>query len=176
MSRSLNKVQLIGRLGGDPQMRYTSSGTAVTSFSIATNRQWQGKDGNLQEETDWHSIVAWDKLAQICSEHLTKGRLVYIEGRLQTRSWEQDGQTRYKTEIVANDMLILDTRGTGYSDVAVAEEPEAVAAAVTQPARRSAPAQGTAAAPALSRTSPARTAPSRGRQVIDEDDPEDLPF
>src|SRR5438067_9296387 len=111
MSRTLNKVQLIGRLGGDPQMRYTSSGVPVVSFSLATNRQWQDKDGSLREETDWHNIVAWDKLAQICAEHLTKGRLVYIEGRLQYRSWEFEGQTRYKTEIVATDMLILDSKG-----------------------------------------------------------------
>src|SRR4051794_28509896 len=137
MARTLNKVQLIGRLGQDPQMRYTQSGTPVTTFSLATNRQWQGKDGTMQDETDWHTVVAWDKLGQICSEHLTKGRLVYIEGRLQNRSWEQDGQTRYKTEIVASDMLILDTRGGTYNDgPSPIEEPVEIIA----PARRSAPA------------------------------------
>src|SRR5438105_1963433 len=122
-SRTLNRVQLIGRLGGDPQMRYTSTGTAVATFSLATNRQWQGKDGNLQEETDWHSIVTWEKLAQMCSEYLTKGRLVYVEGRLQTRSWEAEGQTRYKTEIVASDVLFLDPKGAAAEPVA--QEPVA---------------------------------------------------
>src|ERR1041384_4408953 len=110
MSRTLNRVQLIGRLGADPQMKYTSSGAPVTTFSVATNRQWQDKEGNLREEADWHNIVAWDKLAQTCAEFLSKGRLVYIEGRLQTRSWEgNDGQTRYKTEVNATDMLMLDS-------------------------------------------------------------------
>src|SRR5215210_1415577 len=100
MSRTLNKVQLIGRLGGDPQLKYTQSGTAVATFSLATNRQWQGKDGTSREETDWHNVVAWDKLAQTCGEYLTKGRLVFIEGRIQYSTWEYQGQTRYKTEIV----------------------------------------------------------------------------
>src|SRR5436305_3585847 len=110
MAKTLNRVQLIGRLGGDPELRYTTAGLPVATFSLATNRQWPGKDGSLQEETEWHTIVAWDKLAQICSEHLTKGRLVFIEGRIHTRSWENNGQKQYKTEIVAGDMLILDSR------------------------------------------------------------------
>ena len=86
MSKTLNKVMLIGRLGKDPEMRYTQSGTAVTSFTLATNRYGMAPDGTRQEETDWHSIVAWDKLAETCNQILTKGRLVYVEGRLQTRS------------------------------------------------------------------------------------------
>lgn len=163
MSKSLNKVQLIGHLGGDPQMRYTASGVPVTTFSLATNRQWQDKEGNPREETDWHTIVAWDRLGQICSEHLTKGRLVYIEGRLQTRSWESDGQTRYKTEIVASDMLILDTRGT-----TPAVESAPAAAAVEAKPRTAARAGSLAAAGA-----------SRSSRVVSsepEEDPEDLPF
>jgi single-strand DNA-binding protein len=164
MSKSLNKVQLIGHLGGDPQMRYTSAGVPVTTFSLATNRQWQGKDGTLREETDWHTVVAWDRLAQICSEHLSKGRLVYIEGRLQTRSWDQDGQTRYKTEIVASDMLILDSRGT--TPVETAPEPEPTESPrPTRTARSSAPA---AAAPA--------TRSSRSAVIEAEEDPDELPF
>jgi single-strand DNA-binding protein len=111
MARSLNKVTLIGRLGRDPEMRYTASGTAVTTFTIATNRFRQGVDGGQgQEETDWHTIVTWDKLAETCNQFLTKGRMVYVEGSLQTRSWEQDGQKRYKTEVVAREMIILDTK------------------------------------------------------------------
>src|SRR4051794_5509628 len=134
MARTLNRVQLIGRLGGDPELRHTGTGLPVATFSIATNRQWPGKDGSLQEETEWHTIVAWDKLAQICSEHLTKGRLVYIEGRLHTRSWESNGQKQQKTEIVASDMLILDSRQQSLaseSDVEQIETPP-------QPARRAA--------------------------------------
>ena len=111
MSRTLNKVMLIGRLGRDPEMRYTASGAAVTSFTLATNRYSKSADGNGQEETEWHAIVTWDKLAETCSQYLTKGRLVYIEGRLQTRSWDgADGQKHYKTEVVAQDMQILDPR------------------------------------------------------------------
>ena len=123
MSRTLNKVSLIGRLGKDPEMRYTASGAAVTTFTLATNRMTKAGDGTAQEETDWHTIVAWDKLAETCNQYLTKGRQVYIEGRLQTRTWEQDGQKRYKTEVIAHEMLILDSKqdsngngaGNGYS-------------------------------------------------------------
>ena len=114
MSRTLNKVMLIGRLGKDPEMRYTQSGAAVTTFTLATNRYGKTADGTQQEETDWHTIVAWDKLAETCNQYLTKGRLVYVEGRLQTRSWDgQDGQKRYKTEVVCSDMQILDSRQDG---------------------------------------------------------------
>ncbi len=123
MSRTLNKVSLIGRLGKDPEMRYTASGAAVTTFTLATNRMTKSADGTAQEETDWHTIVTWDKLAETCNQYLTKGRQVYIEGRLQTRTWEQDGQKRYKTEVIAHEMLILDSKqdgngngaGNGYS-------------------------------------------------------------
>ena len=113
MARSLNKVTLIGRLGRDPEMRYTASGTAVCTFTLATNRFRQGADGQPQEETDWHTVVTWDKLAETCNQFLSKGRLVYVEGHLQTRSWEQDGQKRYKTEVVAREMIILDSKDRG---------------------------------------------------------------
>src|SRR5947199_946918 len=111
MARSLNKVTLIGRLGRDPEMRYTASGTAVCTFTLATNRFRQGTDGTPQEETDWHTVVTWDKLAETCNQFLSKGRLVFVEGSLQTRSWEQDGQKRYKTEVIAREMIILDNKG-----------------------------------------------------------------
>jgi len=111
MAASLNKVMLIGNVGRDPEMRYLQSGEPVTTFSLATNRRWTGADGQPHEETEWHNIVAWRKLAEQCNEYLSKGRKVYIEGRLQTRSWDgPDGQKRYRTEIVANTMQMLDQR------------------------------------------------------------------
>lgn len=106
--KSLNKVQLIGNLGKDPELKYTSSGVAVCSFSMATAESWKDAEGNQQEKTEWHNIVAWRKLAEICGEWLKKGRRVYLEGRLQTRSWEKDGTKHYMTEIVADQMIILD--------------------------------------------------------------------
>lgn len=109
--RDLNKVMIIGNLGKDPEMRFTASGTPVTSFSIAVNRTYPGSDGERHEETEWFSVVAWNKLAETCNQYLVKGKRVYIEGRLQTRSWEgQDGQKRYRTEVVANDVIFLDSR------------------------------------------------------------------
>jgi single-strand DNA-binding protein len=112
MAKDLNKVLIIGRLGKDPDLRYTSSGSPVATFTVAAGRQWKDSNGEQRDETEWFSIVVWNKLAEICSQHLSKGSRVYIEGRLQTRSWEdaQTGQTRYRTEVVANDMIILDQR------------------------------------------------------------------
>ncbi|HTY12006.1 MAG TPA: single-stranded DNA-binding protein [Bacteroidota bacterium] len=111
MSKSLNKVQLIGNLGKDPELKYTSSGVAVATFSIATSDSWKDQEGNTQERTEWHNIVAWRKLAEICGEWLKKGKRVYIEGRLQTRNYEKDGVKRYITEIVADQMIMLDGGG-----------------------------------------------------------------
>ena len=108
MSKSLNKVQLIGNLGKDPELKYTSAGVAVATFSIATSDSWKDQEGNTQERTEWHNIVAWRKLAEICGEWLKKGKRVYIEGRLQTRSYEKDGVKKYITEIVADQMIMLD--------------------------------------------------------------------
>ena len=105
----LNKVMLIGNLGADPEMRYTANGNAVTTFNLAVNRNWTSSDGGRKEETEWFTVVSWDKLAETVSQFLQKGRRAYVEGRLQTRSWEgQDGQKRYKTEVVANTVLFLD--------------------------------------------------------------------
>jgi len=113
MARSLNKVQLIGNLGKDPELRYTTAGVAVATFSVATNESWKDQDGNLQERTEWHNIVAWRKLAEICGEWLKKGKKVYIEGRLQTRSYDDKntGAKKYITEIVADNMIMLDGKG-----------------------------------------------------------------
>ncbi len=113
--RSLNKVQLIGNLGRDPEIRFIPSGTAVVNFTMATSDNWTDKEGNPQEKTEWHKIVAFGKLAEIINQYLSKGRRVYIEGRLQTRSWEdKDGNKRNTTEVVANEMIMLDGRANSY--------------------------------------------------------------
>lgn len=108
MARDLNKVMIIGRLGRDPEMRYTPGGRPVTTFSVATGRSWTTADGQRRSETEWFNVVAWGGLAEICSQYLSKGRRVYVEGRLQTRRWEDSGGNRKSaTEIVANEMIIL---------------------------------------------------------------------
>ena len=108
MAGSINKVILIGRLGKDPEMRFTPSGKAVTNFTLATNENWTDQSGERQERTEWHRIVTWGKLAENCAKLLSKGKQVYVEGRLQTRQWDdRDGNKRYTTEIVANTMQIL---------------------------------------------------------------------
>ena len=105
---TVNKVILIGNLGADPELRYTPSGTPVANFSLATHEQWTGKDGEKGERTEWHRIVAWGRLGEICGEYLHKGSPVYIEGRIQTRSWEdREGNKRYTTEIIAQAMQML---------------------------------------------------------------------
>jgi single-strand DNA-binding protein len=111
-SRSLNKVFLIGNLTRDPEVRYTSSGAAMCSFGIATNRTWKDSEGEIKEEAEFHNLVAWNKMAEICYQILAKGMMVYIEGELRTRSWESEGgDTRYRTEIKVNEMILLDSRG-----------------------------------------------------------------
>ncbi len=111
-NRGVNKVILVGNLGNDPELRHTPNGRPVASFSIATTDLWTNKEGQQETRTEWHRIVAWGRLAEICKEYLSKGKQVYIEGRLQTRSWEdQNGQTRRVTEIVAGRMLMLGSRG-----------------------------------------------------------------
>ena len=114
---SLNKVILIGNLGQDPEVKYTAGGAAVTTLSLATSESWKDKDtGSDQEKTEWHRVVLWRRLAEIAGEYLKKGSKVYIEGQLQTRKWEQDGQTGYTTEVVGRDMQFLDSRGSSSSD------------------------------------------------------------
>jgi single-strand DNA-binding protein len=158
MARDLNKVMLTGHLGADPEMRFTPQGSAVTTFRVASNRPWKSGDGVQHEDTEWFRIVAWDKLAEICNEYLKKGTRVYIEGRLQTRSWDDrdTGEKRYITEVVAQDMIILTPKGHG--DPAGEESPAA-------PARPAAP-----AAPPAAPAAPAR----RNAPVPIGDD--DLPF
>jgi single-strand DNA-binding protein len=114
MSRGLNKVMIIGRLGRDPEMRYTPSGKPVTTFSMAVSRNWNTSEGERRSETEWFNVVAWGNLAEICKEYLTKGHQVYIEGRLQTRQWDDEkGGKRTSVEIVANEMIMLSERRDG---------------------------------------------------------------
>lgn len=108
----VNKVILVGRLGKDPDVRYTPDGTMVTNFNLATDEQWKDKNGEKVQKTEWHRIVTWGKLAEICGNYLVKGKLVYIEGRIQTRSWEdKEGVKRFTTEIIASNMQMLDSKG-----------------------------------------------------------------
>ena len=118
MARSgINKVIIVGNLGQDPEIKYTAGGAAVTTLSIATSDSWKDKDSGMdQERTEWHRVVLWRRLAEVAVEYLKKGSKVYIEGQLQTRKWEQEGQTRYTTEIIARDMQFLDSRGSSNNE------------------------------------------------------------
>lgn len=135
MASSLNKAMLIGNLTRDPELRKTTTGQSVCSFSIATNRVYTDASGQKKENADYHNIVAWGRLAEICAQYLTKGKKVYIDGRIQTRDWEgQDGQKKYRTEIIAENMIMLDRGGSAMpmttgadaqSQPAMADEPSA---------------------------------------------------
>ncbi len=132
MARGLNKVTLIGNLGQDPELRYTGSGTAVCNLRIATNESYKDASGQLVDKTEWHSVVAWARLAEICGEYLKKGSQVYIEGSLQTRSYEdKDGVTKYTTEIKAREMMMLSGRG---GDGAAGDYPSASPSQKRKPA------------------------------------------
>jgi single-strand DNA-binding protein len=118
MARGLNKVIIIGHVGRDPEMRYTPSGRPVTSFSVATSRTWVSAEGERREETEWFNVVAWGTLAEICKAHLTKSQQVYVEGRLQTRGWEDEtGKKHFRTELVANEMILLGDRRGHQNDI-----------------------------------------------------------
>lgn len=181
-SRSLNKVMLIGNLTRDVDVRYTPSGTAVATFGLATNRSWSaGEGGDRQEETQFHRIVAWSKLAEICGQLLFKGRRIYVEGRLQTRKFTgQDGQQREVTEIVAENMMILDTRnrdgngGGSYSEdeFVGTDEQTSVASDMGQ-----APATGSDdAAPKKATKKTAKAEEKPESSLSDEVNVEDIPF
>ena len=130
MARSLNRVQLIGNLTRDPELRYTPQGTAVCTIGLATNRTWTTESGEKHEASDFHRIIAWNKLAEICSQYLVKGRKAYFEGRLSTRSWTaQDGQQKSITEVIADDMIILDNKGSAPTE----SSDEPVEVKVTKP-------------------------------------------
>ncbi len=115
MAKSVNKVILVGNLGRDPEVKYTPNGVPVAKFSLATNERYKDKAGEWQDRTEWHNIVAWQRLAEIVGEYVKKGSKVYIEGRLQTSSWEdkQSGEKKYRTEIIAHDLVLLGGRGEG---------------------------------------------------------------
>ncbi|MBI4136908.1 single-stranded DNA-binding protein [Candidatus Roizmanbacteria bacterium] len=174
-ARSLNQVQLIGNLTRDPEIRYTPSGTAVCTFGVATNRQWVTESGERKEDVEFHRIVAWQKLAEICSKFLSKGRKVYVQGRLQTRSWKgQDGNDRQTTEVVIEDMIILDSRGArdegGYqkSDVVPAEDASDINELSQQPKPK---------VPAAKKKVTSASSETRSASGATEDvPPDDIPF
>lgn len=122
--RSLNLVQLIGNLTRDPELKYTPSGNPVANFSVATNREWTDSAGEKKEAVDYHNIVVWQKLAEVCSQYLRKGNKVYISGRLQTRSWEKDDIKRYRTEVVCNSVIFLTPKGTTQAQGSEAPQPK----------------------------------------------------
>ena len=120
MARGLNKVMLIGNVGRDPEMRFTAAGKPVTSFSVAVSRRWKASDGQRREETEWFNIVAWGNLAEICDRYVNKSQQIYVEGRLQTRSWENDqGVRQFRTDVIANEVTVLEPR---YRDRISAED------------------------------------------------------
>jgi single-strand DNA-binding protein len=127
-SNSVNKVILVGRLGQDPEVRFTQGGTAVASLSVATDETWKDQSGERQRRTEWHRVVAWRRLAEICGQYLSKGRLVYIEGKLQTRSWQdKEGNKRYSTEIQADNLVMLSGGRPEEGQAAPAAQPAAAA-------------------------------------------------
>jgi len=126
MAKSLNRVMIIGNLGRDPEMRYTSGGKAVTTFSVATSRSWVTSEGERREATEWFNVVAWNNLAEICNQFLRKGSRVYVEGHLQSRSWEDEkGCRHYRSELVASEMLILDQRSYSHRPESASFDDEA---------------------------------------------------
>lgn len=136
-SRGVNKVILVGNLGNDPDVRYMPNGNAVANVSLATSDSWKDKNtGEQQERTEWHRVVFFNRLAEIVEQYVKKGSKIYVEGRLQTRSWEQDGVKRYTTEIVASEMQMLDSRGSAGSDFGDSQSSQQ-----SQPAAQSKPAQ-----------------------------------
>lgn len=125
MSKGLNKVMIIGHLGRDPELRYVPSGRPVSSFSVATSRSWTNANGERREETEWFNVVAWGQLAEICKQHLHKGQQVYVEGRLQTRGWEdREGKKHFRTELVAQEMIMLGKGPSGETEESIPYEEE----------------------------------------------------
>ena len=165
-SRSLNKVQLIGNLTRDPELRYTPTGAAVCTIGLATNRTWTTEAGEKKEETEFHRVVAWNKLAELCSQLLTKGRKIYVEGRLRTNTWQTaEGQSRSTTEVVIEDMIILDSRRPG---VTPGEEAGESATTYAQPEVKST--QGGSASGGKDEKKVEKSAPSENVN------PDDIPF
>jgi len=166
MARGLNKVMLIGHLGNDPERRETASGQAVVNFTLATSEGFKDSSGNFQERTEWHRIVVWGKLADICSQYLKKGRQVYIEGRLQTRSWDDSktGEKKYTTEIVCSDMQMLGSGKDSGGGMGDQSYPQQERQQYSRPSRPAEPPAGNYGE---------RPAPGGGAQEFEKDD---LPF
>ena len=163
---SLNKAMIIGNLGRDPEMRYTPNGQAVTQFTVAVNRNFRGADGEWQEETEWFRVVAWGATGERAAENLRKGNKVYVEGRIQTRQWEdQSGQKRYTTELIADRVSNLERRPREDGDPGFTPRPSG---------RSDSAGEGGAAAPAGGRS--AATGGPGGRDDLDQSDLDDLPF
>jgi single-strand DNA-binding protein len=137
--RGLNKAMLLGYVGKDPELRYTSSGTAVASFSLATNESWKDKEGERQERTEWHNCTAWGKLAEIVGEYVKKGSKLYVEGKIQTESYEKDGVKKYTTKIVVAQLLMLDSKESGSDESTSDPEPEPKASAKGKTGKKSTP-------------------------------------
>ena len=181
MARSLNKVQLIGNLTRDPELRYTPQGTAVCTIGLATNREWKTEAGEKKEDVEFHRLVAWNKLAEICANLLKKGRKIYAEGRLQTRSWQaQDGAQRTTTEIVISDMIILDPKrdgDTGPERLKGVEgefdiPEEQVESAPTDATGPEQPKDAEGEAPKEDK----KSSKKKGKGAKDSEEPEDIPF
>lgn len=166
MARSLNKVMLIGNMTRDPEMRYTPQGTAVCTFGIATNRNWTTDTGEKKEEADFHNIVAWGKLAEICTNILKKGRKVFVEGRLSTQSWQgSDGVKKQKTEVIISDMLALDKKGDEAGQAGIDIPEPTVESQVPQEEEKPASAKATAG-----------KGKKEKEEVTEEPTEEDIPF
>ncbi len=177
MARSLNKVSLIGNLTRDPELRYTPQGTAVCSFGLATNRQWTTDGGEKREDVEFHKIVAWQKLAELCAQLLSKGRKTFVEGRLQTRKWQtKDGQDRTTTEIVIHEMIILDSRGAPPSQSTDFDIPDAALEDFEQAQPKASP-KKVAKPKATKKTASASKAKSKKtKKTASEEDSDDIPF
>ena len=170
MARSLNRVQLIGNLTRDPELRYTPTGTAVCSFSIATNRSWTTDSGEKKDEADFHRIVAWNKLAELCSQFLSKGRKVYVEGRLTTRNWTgQDGAQRNTTEVIISDMILLDSAGNRTPRDESEEEPEEESAPIQEESEEEPKSK-------QKKSKTKKTPEKSEKENTDEVAPDDIPF
>lgn len=172
-SRSLNKVMLIGNLTRDPELRYTPTGAAVCTIGLATNRSWTTESGEKKEETEFHRVVAWNKLAELCSQLLTKGRKIYVEGRLRTNNWQtQDGQSRSTTEIVIEDMVILDSRRPVPQGVGESTDGGDM---TSEPMKEEAgPSATTVAQPAVKKSS--KKVEGKKEEQSEEVNPDDIPF
>jgi single-strand DNA-binding protein len=168
-SRSLNKVTLIGNLTRDPELRYTPTGAAVCTIGLATNRSWTTESGEKKEETEFHRVVAWNKLAELCSQLLSKGRKIYVEGRLRTNTWQTaDGGQRSTTEVVIEDMILLDSKRAGGDEGAEMHQPQ------SQPPQAQAKRAVTPQVPVHDTTVPEQ--PAGGVDGTEDVNPDDIPF